>query len=229
MEQQFPDNSDRSKNQDTKYNTVKQNPILTEEPSEEDARPKVGRIVSTGAVKRKTPLGKKIKNLIVGDSGHSVWEFVLLEVIIPQTKDIVADAVSQGIEKRLFGDVRSVGRRSGTRPNTGGLSSNVGHVRYDRASAPQQQRPTMSRQGRRRHDIGEIIIPSRGEATEVLDIMFNVVSQFGEITVAELYEMVNISPEYTDRKFGWTNLTGASVVRVPAGYLLDLPTPEALD
>lgn len=228
----FPDNSDKSKDQ-TVYNKVAKTP--PSEPvtgpviDETNARPKVGRVVQTAAVHRSTPLWKKAKSFIFG----SALEFVIHDVLIPAAKEAAADAVSQGIEQRLFGHARSVGRRSGTRP--GGLSSNrsTGNFSYDRVSsntarqAPAQ--PTMSRRGRQRFDIGEIVIPTRAEATEILELMFNIVNQFEVVTVAELYEMAGITPEFTDRRYGWTNLAGSKAVRVSGGYLLDLPTPEALE
>jgi hypothetical protein len=47
--------------------------------------------------------------------------------------------------------------------------------------------------------------------------------------VDELYEMTGIASTHTDRKWGWTSLPGAKVVRLrTGGFLLDLPEPEAL-
>jgi hypothetical protein len=228
----FPDNSDKSKNPETTYNKVKATPAQAgapDAPKIDDSRPKVGRIVSGSAIKRSTPLGTKIKNFFVGDSAHNILEYVLLEVLIPAAKEAAADAVTQGVEKRLFGDVRSVSRRTGTRP--GGLSSNSNgpKVHYDRpglSNARAEVRPV--RRGGK-YDIGQIVIPTRAEATEILEMMFSIVNQYEVVTVRELYEMAGVASEYTDQRWGWTNLRGATAQRVRDGYLLDLPTPEALD
>lgn len=232
----FPDNSDKSRDPGTNYNKVKSSPKgePVDGPNiEDDGRPKVGRIVSEGnaAIHRKTPLGVKLKNFFLGDSAHSVIDYVVHDVLIPAAKDAVADAFSQGIEKRLYGEVRSVGRRSGTRPSQG-LSSNTGpKVSYDRMSQGQSVRSSSAAPVRRggRYDIGQIVIPTRAEALEILEMMFNIVSQYEVVTVAELLEMAGMSSNYTDRNHGWTNLRGATAVRVRDGYLLDLPTPEALE
>jgi len=231
----FPDNSDKTRNTETNYNKVKSSKAdpVDAPKIEDDGRPKVGRIVSEGsaAIHRKTPLGIKLKNFFLGDSAHSVIDYVVHDVLIPAAKDAVADAFSQGIEKRLYGEVRSVGRRSGTRPSQG-LSSNTGpKVSYDRMSQGNSVRSTAApaRRGGR-YDIGQIIIPTRAEALEILEMMFSIVSQYEVVTVAELFEMANMSSNnYMDRNHGWTNLRGATAVRVRDGYLLDLPTPEALE
>lgn len=244
MSTPFPDNSDRSKDPATNYNQVKAgkkaDPIDAPKIEETDGRPKVGRIVSEGssAIQRKTPLGTKLKNFFLGDSAHSVVDYIVHDVLIPAAKDAVADAVGQGIEKRLYGEVRSASRRTGHRPS-GGLSSNTNsngpRVSYDRYSSPAASRPASNAAPSRRstggrYDIGQIIIPTRAEAVDIIEMMFNIVNQYEVVTVAELYEMANLtSNNYMDRNHGWTNLRGAQVVRVRDGYLLDLPTPEALE
>lgn len=88
----------------------------------------------------------------------------------------------------------------------------------------------LSRQARVRHDFDEIVIPSRAEANEVLDQMFEFLSRYGVVKVFELYEMVGIRPDHTDHKWGWTSLPGAQVrtVKGGRGYLLDLPEPQPL-
>ena len=94
---------------------------------------------------------------------------------------------------------------------------------------PQKLPPrTMSQRGRARHDFDEIVLDSRAEAAEVIDTLTEVVSRYGEVSVADLYTMVGIRPNHTDEKWGWVELGDADVARVRGGYLLDLPDPEPL-
>lgn len=230
----FPDNSDKSKNQETAYHKVKATPSqagASEAPNIDDDRPKVGRIVSEGAaIKRSTPLSTKIKNFFIGPSAASIVEYVIHEVLIPSAKDAAHDAVLGGLEKRLYGDVRSVTRRSSR--GSGGLSSNNSgpKVHYDRMSSNNARpaAPSIRRNGN--YDIGQIIIPTRAQANEILEMMFNIIGQYEVVTVAELMEMAGMTPVYTDRQHGWTSLRGAQAHLVRGGgYLLDLPAPEALE
>lgn len=72
-------------------------------------------------------------------------------------------------------------------------------------------------------------MPTRVEAEEVIDRMFDLVSQYEMVTVADLYDLVGLANNYTDEKWGWTDIRGAGVSRIKGGYLLDLPRPEPLD
>lgn len=69
----------------------------------------------------------------------------------------------------------------------------------------------------------------RAEAEEVIDRMFELVSRYGSVSVADMYELVGLASTHTDNKWGWTDLSGAGVSRIRGGYLLDLPEPEPLD
>ena len=49
------------------------------------------------------------------------------------------------------------------------------------------------------------------------------------VSVADLYDLVGISGNYTDNKYGWTNLRNSDVQRVRDGYLLKLPKALPFD
>lgn len=84
----------------------------------------------------------------------------------------------------------------------------------------------MSRKARANHDFYEIIIPTRPEAEAVLEGLFALLDEYEVASVADLYEMVGESSQFTDRNWGWTDLRGSDIRRVREGYLLDLPRPE---
>ena len=43
------------------------------------------------------------------------------------------------------------------------------------------------------------------------------------VSVMDLYDLVGITGQYTDNKYGWTNLRNAEPVRTRDGYMLKLP------
>lgn len=208
----FPSNSKQAK---------KAQDVKEEEPK------KVEKVVAGDVQRRKKPLGKRFSETFFGGDARSVASFVVLDVMIPAAKDMVADAVSQGVERTLFGEARSSSRRSASRYGSG---SPLGHVDYRSASggrAPRREEARVpSRRARAAHDFDEIIIPTRVEAEEVVDRMFDMLGRYDIVTVADLYDLVGITGDYTDEKWGWTELRGAGVRRVRNGYLLDLPRPE---
>lgn len=184
---------------------------------------KVERVAQGEVLRRKKPLGKRMKETFFGGDGRGVWEFITGDVLIPSLKDLIADVVTQGIERMIFEDGRSHSRRGRRDPR--------GHTRYDRYSRRDRDEPRqMSRRGRASHDFDEIILDSRVEAEEVIDHLYELVNQFEQASVADLYELIGVSGNYTDQKWGWEDLRGAGVTRLPSGgYLLDLPRPDPLD
>ena len=173
-------------------------------------REKVERVTSSDAVRRKKPLGRHFSNVFFGGDARTAWHYMITNVAIPAVQDTIIEMVQSGIERMVRGENRS---RRGT--------TGYGHVNYRGFS---QRRPPpdntplptrTSRASRARHVFDEIIIPSRQEAEEVLDRLYDLI---------DAYEGT-----HTDHTWGWTELRGANVARVRnGGYLLDLPEPEFL-
>jgi hypothetical protein len=188
----------------------------------------VERVTSARAVRRKQPLGRKFAQTFFGGDARTATEYMVGHVVIPALKEMIVEAASSGFERLVYGETRP--KRG--RPTSGPL----GYVSYNRQ--PQTQRPDsrppqqnrLPRSARARHDFDDIIIPSRQEAEEVIDRMFDLVSKYDSATVADLYELTGLKSDHADVKWGWFSLQGASVGRVRGGgYLLDLPEPEFLD
>jgi hypothetical protein len=196
----------------------------------DEAPKKVEKIIEGEVVRRKKPLGKRFAELFITGDRQSVGQYILLDILLPAAKDTIADVVTQGIERTLWGEARSTSRRSGQRPNSG--HTNYGN-RFQTTNSPYgrpEPRQLPSRRSRANHNFDEIILKTRVDAEEVIDNLFMLVSKYESASVADLYEMLGIEGvPYTDDKWGWTDLRGAGITRVNNGYLLDLPKPEALD
>lgn len=204
-------------------------PVKSTGSVEKTEEKKVERVVESEVIRRKKPLGKRFLETFIGGDAKSVLNYVVFDVLLPAAKDTAADAVSQGIERMLFGEVRSTSRRTGTSPG-GQRQAYTSYNRFSSASPSRREDPRgPSRQNRATHNFEEIILATRVEATEVIERLFDLVSQYESATVADLYELVGISGNYTDEKWGWSDIRGAGVTRVRNGYLLDLPRPEPLD
>lgn len=186
---------------------------------EDRAPKKVKRIVEGGVIERKKPLGRKFAEIFMGDDARSVWNYLLLDVAVPAAKNLITEMVSQGIERTLYGDSRPRGRGGRDRP---------AYTSYDKVSKRDDRRE-ISHRARSTHDFREIILESRGEAEEVLDTLSELIKDYDLATVADLYEMVNITGSFQDDKWGWTDIREAAIRRVREGYLLDLPRPVAID
>lgn len=198
---------------------------------EENTEPakKIEQVTTGVVVTRKKPLGKRFVETFFGGDTKGVMNYVMIDVLLPAAKDMIADAVSQGIERMIFGEARSTSRRTGVRP--GGHSSYVSYNRFapNNQQSRREEPRNISRRSRASHDFDEIILATRVEAETVIDRLFDIISRYEQATVSDLYELVGVSGNFTDEKYGWTDIRGATVVRTRNGYLLDLPKPEQLD
>lgn len=217
----YPSNSNKDRESEVKTAGKKQ-----ERPKDE----KLAQVTSGDAVLRKQPLGKRFKETFVGGDTKGVMSYVVLDVLIPAAKDMIVDATNGGIERMLFGDNRT-NRRGRNRSSNGYVSynrygSSGGRVPWNQ---DREEPRNLSRRSRAAHDFNEIIVETRGEAEEVLDKLFELISRYDQATVSDLYDLTGVKGNYTDEKWGWTDFRGAGVTRVRNGYLLDLPKPELLD
>lgn len=215
--QDFPGNSQKAK-------------ARSETPTPPSAgRPKVERVTSGQAEYRKPGLGRKFKETFIGGSARDAAEGMITDVIIPTVRDMIFEAVESGFHRLIYGD-SGRGRR-GAPPSS---YANVGKFNYAgisrSAPTPQPNTGMISRRSRARHDFGEIIIDSRPEANEVIDSLFEILSQYGSVPVSTLYELTGIVSSHVDHTWGWTSLQGAKARRQGDGrFVLDLPEPQKLD
>jgi hypothetical protein len=203
------------------------------QPSKEDQRKRLTPVVTNTKV-RKKPLRQRFADAFTGEDGRSVLEHVMLDVLVPAAKDMIRDAGNEALARALYGDSRP--SRSYTSYDRGGPRGSYGGTRYDRPGFMQDPRERDRRQESRRIqstgrvDYRDILIPSRVEADEVLDQLFAALEQFGQVSVADVLDLMGATGEFTDAKYGWTDLRGARVERVRNdGYVLNLPREEQLD
>ena len=188
--------------------------------------PTVAPVIQGTAIERKEPLRKKFLQAYAGDSAQSVGQYLVMDVIVPSTKNMISDMVTQGINRLLFG---------GSRPVQNGIRSNVGgsYGRFFNGGGGQSQQHQAQQNQPQVHQVkqegfGEIILQSRSDAEIVIDSLRELIEAYGNAKVANLYSLIGKSGEFTDQSIGWTNLSRAGVLQIREGYLLDLPKPVVL-
>ena len=75
----------------------------------------------------------------------------------------------------------------------------------------------------------DIILSTRGEAEDVLTRMDELMDKYGLVRVADLYDLVGITGNYTDNKYGWTNIRNAKITRLRDGYMIEMPRAVPID
>ena len=173
-------------------------------------RKKVEKVV-TGKVKtKKKSEASKLKDVFISEDVSNVKSYIFMDVLIPAAKKAISDIVSNGIDMILYGETR--GRKS---------SSGASYVSYRDYSRRDDRRDTS--RIRTGYDYDDIILETRGEAEDVLERMNELIDMYDVVSVADLYDLVGKSCNYTDNKYGWTNIRNAEPIRVRDGYLLKMP------
>ena len=185
---------------------------------EEAATPKEKKVekVVHGAVKTRKKSGlEKAKGLFISDDAANLKSYVLMDVLIPAFKKAISDIVTNGIEMILYGEA---GR---SRKNSPAGSVSYRNF-YDRRDSDRRQLNSPVRTG---YSVDDVVLETRGEAEDVLARMDELIEMYGVVSVADLYDLIGVTGNYTDNKYGWTNIRNAEPIRVRDGYLLKLPKP----
>lgn len=189
----------------------------------------VDKVIKGKVVTRKKGIGKRFTETFLGEDVKGVGSYIVYDILIPAAKDTLEDLVKGSIEVLLRGESRGTSRVKRDKGKSYvSYSSYYKSDRDDRDRRDRDRREPSSR-NRSRHKFDDIILESRGEAEEVLDLLVDHIEQYDMVTVSDLYGMVGIDPNFTDEKYGWTNLSSATVSRVRDGYLIDLPKTVQLD
>ena len=194
---------------------------------EEEKKKDIQQVTSNNAIKRKKSIGKKFSEAFIGEESDktNVVDYILYDVLVPAAKNTISDMVVGGIEMLLFGERRG---RSMSRDHG---RSYVNYSNYSRREEERcrDRRDSPRRSTSRRLYNDDIILDTRSEAELVIDRLLDIIDDYGAASVADLYALVGIDSEYTDNKYGWTNLSMASVSRCRDGYILNLPKAYEID
>ena len=186
-----------------------------QEPEKKDIHKIVsGRVVQ----KKKNGFQKFLGDILSGDPG-SIKASVVNDIIVPVIKEAIANLFENGsgmVNTLLFGESRKEKK-----------SSRISYRGYYESDKRTVQRTKNT------YDFDSIVIGNRGEAEEVLDKLDEIIDVYGAASVSDFYELVGVTGNYTDNKFGWTDIHEASIVRVKDGgeygYIIKLPKAYPLN
>lgn len=186
--------------------------------TEQAQEKKVNKPVVQGTVKtRKRSGARKFADVFISEDIESVKSYIMSDVLIPAIKKTILDVVDTILYP-------GSDRRDRKKTN----ASNISYARcYD--NRDDYRRAYDSHQARVGYSYDDIVLASRGDAEEVLSRMDELLDSYPTVSVADLYDLIGKTGNYTDNKYGWTNLSSASVVRVRDGYMLKLPKATMLD
>lgn len=176
-------------------------------------------IVGTVRQRKKSELSK-FTDIFISKDVDSVKSYVLLDVLVPAVKKAISDIVTNGIDMLLYGESRG---------KSNGSASKISYRSYYDSKQSRDRGESSYRRAQTGYGYDDIIFDNRGEAESVLMRMDELIDVYRVVSVGDLYDMAGITGNYTDNKYGWTDIHSAEVVRVRDGYIIKLPKAMPLD
>lgn len=195
----LPDNSHKSRNEKKELSPV------PEKRAEKIVR---------GTVKTKKNEIRKLTDVFISEDIANVKNYIFMDVIVPAVKKAIYDLVVGTLDMSLYG-----GRGSSTKRST---ADRISFRDYNGISS-RDSRTSNSTRTSSGYSYDDIILDSRGEAEAVLSRLDEIMEEYETVRVADLYDLVGVTHEYTDNDYGWTNIRNAEVVRVRDGYKIKMP------
>ncbi len=246
MAKEYPSNSNKKRDGKPQIPTREKRPEKKESKKLDESV--VDRVVPRADVNprvRKENFIQRTTKSIFGADPDGVVSYVLWDVLIPAAKETVQDMVTQGIEMFLFpGSGRGRrSKRSNNRGSSGVVSygnmyrneryTHKGNPPWERSSS--KERPSISNRARAsrssRSRLDAVVFGTVSEAQQVLGIMSEILEKYGEVTVADFYDIAGLEnhAQATDNAWGWYNLENTSISRSRDGFEISFPKSQQLE
>lgn len=178
--------------------------------------------VVKGAVRTRTNEVRKFADIFISEDIANVKEYIFMDVLVPAIKKAIYDIVTNGIDMFLYGSTsKSKGSTSGAKVSYRNY--------YDQKNTPTGYRGSENTRSHNAFDYDDIEFDDRGEAELVKQQMQDTIDRYGVVTVADLYDLVDLPSPYTSQKYGWMNVSNAEVVRSRGKYMLKLSRAVPID
>lgn len=213
------------------YNKVKQDQTKPEEKVEESKQPSVVDSKPHKLVAQARPVRKnvfsRVGNAIFGPDGlKGVGRYVGTEIVAPAIKGAIVDSVVASINAVIYGGDAPRTRSAGPRASGGYTNYNRQYSGSPITRTGNQYTRTVMAANR----IQEYELPDRQQANDVLTSLREIADKYSAVSVADYYESIGVSVEYTDNNYGWElrDLDTARVRSTPHGFIIELPRPRSL-
>lgn len=184
----------------------------------------VEQVVTGEVIKRKRSPFAKLTHGFVAEDSRSVLGYLLEDVLVPAAKELVYNMFTQGLERTLYGDSRPSRTTQRGYTNYNARATTVTNARH----IPGSNVTPLTRHQRATHDFGDIILANRADVEDVLDRLRDLITEYGHATVEDFYDLIGLTGDFTDAKWGWYDLRSASIRMVRGGYMFNMPRTVAI-
>lgn len=180
-----------------------------------DKKPLEKAIQGNASIKKPSKSKRFLDSLINEDMGD-VKEYLIFDVGIPAIKDMIVDMGQRALELLFYGRARGKNRNSNN-------SSYISYSSYNQQPRRNDNRPAQNR-GKRIADLDSIEFESRGDAEHAVDVINELIDQYGEADVYDLYSIIGVTGNgFVDRNFGWRTKFQYDITYYRGMWVLHLP------
>ena len=73
------------------------------------------------------------------------------------------------------------------------------------------------------YPVEEVAYGTRKAAEDILDKLQDACEDYGLVTVSDYYDMANVPVSYSDTKYGWTDMNGATISKHSDKFYINFP------
>ena len=169
---------------------------------------KVEKVITGEArTKKKTELEKMADAFLVEDRSKA-RDHIINNLLIPTIKNFIIDMITVLLKGSSS---------SGTSART------VDRVSYRNYDRDYDRNRVVASTARRAYAYDDVVLKNRGDAEMILDQMRDVIYTYGFASIADLYEFAGLKSNYTDTKYGWSDLRDADILEVRGEWLIKMP------
>lgn len=181
------------------------------------------KVVKGNVTTKKKSGFRKFLDHFVSEDAQNAKNYVWYELLIPAAKKTLSEMVAGTVDILLYGETGHSRKRSSR--------STISYRDYydDRRDDRRPHYRDRDERPRRGYEFDDVMFDNRGEAEEVLTLMEEAINRYDIVTVADLYDIVGIPSKYTDNKYGWTNLSNATIGRDGDQYYIKFPKAMGID
>ena len=189
----------------------------------EKERPEVTPVVDLS--KSEPSTGQKIFKQFFKSDLKTLRKWVIKDVLIPGIQNLILNGLSRLFFESDYSDKPSVGERSTIGKGRTRVAYNK--VYKGNLTTGRREEPTVDDDEDYIPDYrNELVLPSEKDAIRVLESMKNMIEDYDDATVSQLYRLCNIThPDFQMNKWGWdaAAFRGSTYRRVRDGWCLMIP------
>ena len=156
----------------------------------------------------------KFKDSFLSEDARDIGDYILNDLIIPGIKDTVLSTI-----ERAFGYSGDRGYKRDRRDDRERVSYSSYYRSNNRRDDDRKRRMDVDE----KVDYRNIILRNREDAEDIADKMNYYIHEYDSVSVAMLFDLIDMPGRYTDNNWGWTREGDIRVRRVRNGYLIDVP------